>query len=556
MSQLVNTRYAKDLRRGRYKPVYIAVFDGIPTRFSTGPVTSQQGPTLPYITGLAGGAAQVTVDMGRSSLANTSLQILDAKSFVTKTAFEYQLGNRKVTIKAGFQGLPEANYVNAFVGRVNNYTLQPDNGIWAFDLVSLMTDTFVNIFDNSAIEQGDITDTATVINVDSTVGWPNASNGQMYLLIGLEVIGYTAKTPTSFTGLLRGQLGTVAASHSDQDSIGNMCVLQDNPLNIALQILTSTGAGTNGPYDVLPANMGLAIDQSLVNVAQFEHMRDTWMPGVTFRFEEFASVQGKQFLEEQVYTFCNAYPVIDNNGLLSVNVYVPPLPNQINPEVNDKVLAQPPTFSGNVFSTFFYNEIDFSYDYNVLTDLNNSSPNSSTGPYDKRVFYEDPASQATFEQAATKVWQSRGVRSALMTNQRIGRIATRFLKRFSVPSPLIMAKVFYEARLLQQADIIPLTSAHIPNLDTGEMGVKSRLMEILGIAPDYLNGAQTLTLLDTGYSYQRKYGAISPSAKPPINFPNFPAASASQRNYAFISMKTGPSAGIMGDGSDGYYITP
>ncbi len=551
MTQQVNTNYARYLRKGRYKPVYLILFDGIPMRFSTGPVAQKLGPTTACVKQLTGGAATVTVTEGRSSLASCTLEILDLNLIVTQTAATYQLGNRKVTVMAGFQGLPEANYVNAYVGRVNNYTLESDNVTWSFDLVALFTDTFSNIFDQSAYVEGAVGTGDTTITVDSTIGWPSATNGNNYLLINQEVISYTSIDATHFTGCARGQLGTTATTHEINDTISGFYVLQGNPFDIALQILTSTGNGTNGPYDVLPANAGLAIDQSLVDIAGYETERDNWLSGWVFRFEEYRSVVGKQFLEQQIYTFCNAYPVLNNQGQLSIKVYTPPLPNQQAPALTDLQLAEPPTFQGNVFSQNFYNEVQFTWDYDFLEDLTGVLNYSSSGPYDSVAYFEDETSQNIFGVATTETWISRGVRTAYLGLPQIQQIAQNFLKRFAVPSPIITAKVFYETRLLEQGDIVPLSSAKLPNLGTGKLGVQDRLMEIIGITPDYMNGVQTLMLLDTGVSYGKKYAAISPSAQSPINFPNYLSANNAQRNYAFIST----SAGLMSDGSSGYFIT-
>lgn len=557
MSQVVNVRYQQMLQRANISPVYLILFDGIPTRFSSGQVKTPLGPTMNIVKNLSGGAAQVTVDQGRTSLANTSIDILDVGAFITKTAFEYQLGNRKVTIKAGFLGLDEAYFVTAFVGRVNNYTLAADNVTWTFDLVSLFTDTFPNIFDQFCIEQGDIGAGDVTITVDSTLGFPASTAGVCYLVVDAEVISYTGVTPTTFTGCVRGLLGTTAAAHADQAQINNFLVLQGNPMTLALQIMLSTGAGTNGPYDVLPACAGLGIDQSLVDVAGIVAQQSRWLQSYIFRFEEFKSVVGKQFLEQQIYTFINAYPIINNLGQLSVHVYAPPLPSQINAILNDMQLAAPPTYSGNVFSNYFYNEVDFSFDYNFLQDLTNTAPNQATGPYGSRQFYENLGSQAIFDgQVTTKTWQSRGLRTNISGITVIQRVANRFLKRFSVPSPLMKASVFYSQRLLQQADIVPITSAKVPNLSTGKLGINAKMFEILGITPNYIPATQDLLLLDTGYSYGRKYASISPSAAPPINFPVFLKADAAQRNYAFISQKINATTGHMSDGSDGYYVTP
>ena len=55
-----------------------------------------------------------------------------------------------------------------------------------------------------------ITSTTNVINVSGTTGFPQ----QGHLYIGNEIISYTGKTPTSFTGVIRGSRNTTAKSHN------------------------------------------------------------------------------------------------------------------------------------------------------------------------------------------------------------------------------------------------------------------------------------------------------------------------------------------------------
>lgn len=61
----------------------------------------------------------------------------------------------------------------------------------------------------TSITDNPLTAIAVVANVVSTSGYPAAG----FLFIDAEAIQYTAKTATSFTGLTRGALGTVAAAH-------------------------------------------------------------------------------------------------------------------------------------------------------------------------------------------------------------------------------------------------------------------------------------------------------------------------------------------------------
>ena len=68
----------------------------------------------------------------------------------------------------------------------------------------------------TAINDGSgITALATSVTVDSSANFETTG----YLLIGSEIIQYTGKTSTTFTGLLRGLFGTTSASHADNATV-------------------------------------------------------------------------------------------------------------------------------------------------------------------------------------------------------------------------------------------------------------------------------------------------------------------------------------------------
>jgi hypothetical protein len=69
---------------------------------------------------------------------------------------------------------------------------------------------------NSTTLNGALTDSATIVTVASTSGFPEL-NGRF--TINNEKIRYTHKTATTFTGCTRGIEGTTAAAHSDTDTV-------------------------------------------------------------------------------------------------------------------------------------------------------------------------------------------------------------------------------------------------------------------------------------------------------------------------------------------------
>ncbi len=70
--------------------------------------------------------------------------------------------------------------------------------------------TYTQINDADGITTGD-----TTITVDSTTGYPSAGT----LLIDTEVMTYTATTATTFTGVVRGRLGTLETTHNDNATV-------------------------------------------------------------------------------------------------------------------------------------------------------------------------------------------------------------------------------------------------------------------------------------------------------------------------------------------------
>lgn len=566
--------YKRGLRQAQKALVFLVEFEGVPTRYSNFIVMEPLGPYRQLLKEVKGGSGQITIDEGACAAGAFSFSILDRFQEITKLQSRYTLPNRKVTIKSGFRALPESQYTTVFQGKIYTYALDNDNVTWTFQTTSFIRDTKQQVFAAATKLVGPIGAGDATINVVATDGFQPATgltSPQCFLRIGDEAISYTGVTATSFTGCVRGQLGSVAAAHADGDEAKNLVVFQDNAVNIALQLLTSTGTGTNGPYDVLPFTSGLAVPTGLgtfmpgkqfIDVARFEKQRDQWLGGMTFRFEESDAVEGKQFLEQQIYTFINSYPYVDNLGRLALKTYTPPLPTVDLAFLTDDNLEGAPTWQGNLFERYFFNEVDLSFDFDWLT-----------GKFIDRELAEDATSQSKFGLVSTRTMESRGLRTAVIGQAKIDVIVNRFLRRFSNPTPVIKARVFFSQSLVEVADVVALTTAHLPNTRNGRLGVSAVPMEVIERNPDFVRGSVDLMLLSTGEAYLRKYKAITPRSTlaqngPPGSFPVFSAATPAQRLYGFIGRRVVPGVDVIGanipvtpgekvymnDGTEGYYI--
>lgn len=99
----------------------------------------------------------------------------------------------------------------------------------------------------------------------------------------------------------------------------------DHPLTIALKVLTSTGAGVNGAYDVLPSSQGAHVPNTLVNVENLEFFRDAVVPGLQMRFNEIEEDDAKAFIEQQLLRPLNLVPFISQRGRYGVRIQRTPL---------------------------------------------------------------------------------------------------------------------------------------------------------------------------------------------------------------------------------------
>ena len=122
---------------------------------------------------------------------------------------------------------------------------------------------------------GALNNSATTITVDDTTGFPAAG----IIDIGTELITYTAKTATDFTGCVRGTNGTTAASHLDNAIVTNATLwtgwgVQSNTTNTVL-----------APGSWSLDNFGQILVATIKNGKTF-----TWNPGVAAPLSNRATV--------------------------------------------------------------------------------------------------------------------------------------------------------------------------------------------------------------------------------------------------------------------------
>lgn len=200
------------------------------------------------------------------------------------------LGRGKIVrLKMGWQGQAWADFVTVQAGRISGMEDRGE-GILSFevwDLVSALTGRFrgdvraypqlfsgmaaSTTVSGGAYHAGDAT--LHIASVPSgsrkrTGGTglvkvtPNGGGGQPFYLT------YTGSTSTTLTGVgSTAKFGTTAATAGNGSTVAFVPYLYGPLVEIVAQVLTSTGAGTGGAYDVLPVDWGYAlVDREDVDV--------------------------------------------------------------------------------------------------------------------------------------------------------------------------------------------------------------------------------------------------------------------------------------------------
>ena len=114
---------------------------------------------------------------------------------------------------------------------------------------------------------GAINASVTSLTVDSTVGFEDSG----FIRVGTEIMSYTGKTATSFTGLTRGAGGTTAAAHSDDADIFQEISITDDwvdETDPALKI-TYDSSGQNFTLQGIPSKIGTSTASKMFSFSAY-----------------------------------------------------------------------------------------------------------------------------------------------------------------------------------------------------------------------------------------------------------------------------------------------
>lgn len=282
--------------------------------------------------------------------------------------------------------------------------------------------------------------------------------------------------------------------------------ISGNPLNILLALLTSTGNGTNGDYDIYASENGLGIEDDYINVAALENLRDTWYAGAShyMYFTIKKRIKARDFFEQEIFKPLNLYPVIDGYGRFSARRFTPPLATseQVQTYDEDNMIGLP-AWDANLSdlineAEFFYNHDGDDYQDEVLYIDGDSI--SGRGPGKK---------PATIKSKGLHTSLSPGSLTVDVANI-IARRKNVIFNRFTVPPIKLNISAWFTRWISEVGDIVPITHSKLPDIENGSRGLDEARMEIVSKTIDYKNGKIKIEAMDTGFA-KDIYFVFSPS---------------------------------------------
>lgn len=295
-----------------------------------------------------------------------------------------------------------------------------------------------------------------------------------------------------FTGCIRGVLNSIPADHAANTDMVLVETVTDNPISIILKLLISQGGG--GVYDVL--QRGLGIDETLIDIAQMEALRDDLFAGVLFTLSLYTIDSALTFIENELL-FPNGLRLTNSSDNSKVSLAIldkAEFVEEDNVIDNDTITKFP---KWTIDGTIITNSLDIQWDFN-----------EGTNQFQKRNVYNDNDSITAYGPQNPLAFTFHGIKALLGGQAFVDDFASRLLERLSTPTPIVTVNTQIDKSLQQIGDKAYLVSDKVPAAD-GTLDFDSNL-EIVARTINQTTGDVQFDLAYTSFT-QIRSGFIAPS---------------------------------------------
>lgn len=338
-----------------------------------------------------------------------------------------------------------------------------DAGVYRINCADITREQRADIFEPKTTTLAvSLTDSATTVEAYDTSKFQPVAHGTSYsdspsatvgyIKIDKEIIKYTAKTPTTFTGCTRGALNTKAVAHTFETSssagrrpkIEEYIYIEEPCAKIGYKILTGKDPLTG--LDCWPEHWNLGIDPDLITITDFTGIgADLWNPaddaaGFVAYFSGLKKVTGKRFLESEIYVLLGCYSPIYADGTIGLK--------RMN-----QVLAD----SASVVTLDEDNCVSWSelqHEYGTMHNRIRIDWNWNGEEFTRTTLFIDAVSIGIHGEAPIKTYQFKGLHGSRHTDSVIRKRIDCIRDRYSQPPETMSVSVLPSLNVLEIGDIV------------------------------------------------------------------------------------------------------
>lgn len=257
-------------------------------------------------------------------------------------------------------------------------------------------------------------------------------------------------------------------------------------------------------YDTLADGMRMSPDE--VDVDEHERLKRLFLSSFDYDFFLKETVDGKEFLEEQIYSPIAAYS-LPRKSRASAGYHIGPIPGQKTPilsDINVKRADQIKLKRGT--SRNFFNEILYRFEEDVLEDRFLAG----------RITISQTSKDRILGAPKSLNIDSKGLRRSLLGASIALSQSNRRLDRYKFGAESISIEVLYKIGFnVEIGDIIIFEGKNlkVTDITRGDREFKSRLMEVQNKTFNIKSGKIKLDLIDTNFLGQGRYALIGPSSQ-------------------------------------------
>lgn len=410
-----------------------------------------------------------------STIGNMQIRIQDTNNALTDLIYSKLAGgdglrHKRVRVYLGYRGLDWADYTLFHTQRVDKWSYK--DGVYTIDCKDIQRSARKEIFiakrtvldaeldtTAAAFDSGTGTGTITVKSTTdfSTVyhgaGWDDAPSSTVgYIKIDDEVIRYTGKTATTFTGCTGGVLGTRRTIHttdttSDEKKkkVEEFIYLDLPCVKMIYSILTGE---LYNDAATLPDHWHLGMDAAYVATSVFTSIgSDIWdttdeTTGARAKFIGLKKTDGKKFLEQKLYRMIGCTPIIYNDGqigILRLAVVTPDAPyHRLLNESNIISYGELVHDAQQVYNTFVIN-------WNYVLEKDEMT---------RQEIIVDSASITAHQASDALVLDMDGLNGSRHTSKDINKMFDFLRARYTGPPKLLNVECLFTQNDLSVGDIV------------------------------------------------------------------------------------------------------